>query len=76
MKCDHKVGTCDCQPGCYQTFCVKCLVVLELGDHTMWPPPYCCRYKERGVLYHLNGNDCECQCHGVDAPHAVASEAK
>lgn len=30
--------------------------------------PYCCRYKERGVMFCHDGNDCKCSCHGTLAP--------
>lgn len=32
------------------------------------PFPYCCRYKERGVMFCHDGHDCTCDCHGRDAP--------
>ena len=32
--------------------------------------PWCCRYKERGVMYCHHGHDCKCECHGTLAPPA------
>ena len=44
-------------------------------ENLISPFPYCCRYKERGVMYCHNGHDCVCYCHGIDAPHTKASVA-
>lgn len=32
------------------------------------PFPWCCRYKERGVMFCNDGHDCKCDCHGTLAP--------
>ena len=30
--------------------------------------PWCCRYKERGVMFCHDAHDCNCDCHGTLAP--------
>ena len=33
--------------------------------------PWCCRYKEKGVMYCHDGHACKCDCHGREAPPAA-----
>ena len=32
------------------------------------PFPHCCRFKERGVFYCHDGDNCTCECHETGGP--------